>query len=62
MKKTVGADVEVKAPEQGNPEPVESRTESCRSYDVNPGETVSIIAGNRVLFLGKGLKEIRISK
>lgn len=30
--------------------------------DVRPSETVSIVAGNRLLFLGEGLKEIRIKR
>ncbi|MBR2226780.1 MAG: hypothetical protein IJ893_02805 [Bacteroidales bacterium] len=32
------------------------------AFEVRPSETVSIIAGDRVLFLGDGLKEIRITR
>lgn len=36
--------------------------EYVEAFDVRPSETVSIVAGNRVLFLGEGLKEVRIFK
>lgn len=36
--------------------------EYVEAFDVRPSETVSIVAGNRVLFLGEGLKEIRITR
>ena len=32
------------------------------SFDVLPSETVSVIAGNRVLFLGEGLCGVTIKK
>ena len=36
--------------------------EYVEAFDVRPSETVSIVAGNRVMFLGEGLKEVRIFK
>ena len=36
--------------------------DAVEAFDVRPSETVSIVAGNRVLFLGEGLKEIRITR
>ena len=36
--------------------------DTVEAFDVRPSETVSIVAGNRVLFLGEGLKEIRITR
>lgn len=62
MKKTVNgnmtpttetADKAVATPTKANAE---------EAFDVRPSETVSIVAGNRVLFLGEGLKEIRITR
>ena len=63
MKKTVAS-----APEQENsfPVPVENEQpadgaiDAQQWYDVNPGETVSICAGNRVLFMGTGITGIMI--
>lgn len=63
MKKTVAS-----APEQDTkiPVPVESEqpangaTDAQQWYDVNPGETVSVCAGNRVLFMGTGITGIMI--
>lgn len=41
---------------------VKKPADSAEAFGVRPSETVSIIAGNRVLFLGAGLKEITIKR
>lgn len=39
-----------------------TKADKAEAFDVRPSEPVSIIAGNRVLFMGEGLREIRITR
>ncbi|MBQ3478156.1 MAG: hypothetical protein IJH25_08300 [Clostridia bacterium] len=51
----------VATPKKGIPDETVA-VDSAETFEVRPSETVSIVAGNRVLFLGEGLREIRITK
>lgn len=49
------------APETAEkPIPAPTMAIADEAFDVRPSETVSIVAGNRVLFLGKGLRGVTI--
>ncbi len=69
MKSKVSAnidqDVEKDVDAVATAENVSSDVESVQhttSFEVRPSETVSIVAGNRILFVGSGLKKIRITR
>ena len=69
MKSKVNAnidqDVEKDVDAVATAENVSSDVESVQhttSFEVRPSETVSIVAGNRILFVGSGLKKIRITR
>ena len=63
---TITPDVETAGKAVATPEaPISDENvvaDAVEAFDVRPSETVSIVAGNRVLFLGEGLKEIRITR
>ena len=63
---TITPDVETAGKAVATPEaPISNEkvvADAVEAFDVRPSETVSIVAGNRVLFLGEGLKEVRIFK
>ena len=60
MKKTVSTEIEaeVKQPVPESNEPAANN--GVMGFDVNPSEIVSIIAGNRVLMLQKGVTGIDV--
>ena len=62
MKKIVStaAEIETKASAPVAHQSAEEKTDNSRHYEVGRGETVSVIAGNRVLFLGTGITGITI--
>lgn len=62
MKKTntSATEQETKMPVPVENEPEESKVDATQWFDVGPGETVSICAGNRVLFMGTGITGIMI--
>ena len=63
---TITPDVETAGNAVATPEaPISNEkvvADAVEAFDVRPSETVSIVAGNRILFLGEGLKEIRITR
>ena len=69
MKSKVSANIDQDAEKDvdavATAENVSSDVESVQhttSFEVRPSETVSIVAGNRILFVGSGLKKIRITR
>lgn len=63
MKKTAASapekDANTLVPVEGE-QPMPDAADTQHWYDVNPGETVSICAGNRVLFMGTGVTGIMV--